>query len=882
MLAMTVGAVEFAYGPFQYEIMTEATSSTPGTARCIGLSDNGRSMTSFASTIFPEVNYNGKQYYVTEVKNYAFRNVTNMVSVDIGYGIKTLGFAAFGYCTSLRSVSIPSSVDFSFNGIFAGCSNLRIVRLAAPTPPSVMSSVFPENSGMELHVPNGLADVQAYKNNSSFSRFSKILSSNEAYDIEDELGTRYVATKQPVAGVGELTITGYTGYEDDVKEYVPTYNSIMIQGKQMRITQVGTAAFDGTALEKIDLSGLTYLKVLNKEAIFDNDNLTTLILNDGLETICGAALCNSTSLTSLNIPRSVKKIDEYGVCSFIDGCYNLSQITVDPANTVFAAYNNMLFSKDMLVLWRCPEGWKNQPWEIPGKVLLPEVTYEVAEAAFSHCANIVDIRLPYNVEMLYSNTFSSCPNLEIVRLPSSLNYGIGTRAFEYCPKLKTITMAASSPTELLDHDETNSILYGCGDVTLYVSRANNNAVADYTAANGYDIFAKIEQSGEANDYQSAVGHQYVVNTPYDEDTDTKGKLTLVGFIPTMYTHYSLESSWLDPNSPKPDRLFDPNKYEVFIVAKEACKGLKNLQNVIIPATVRTIGISAFEGSSVSGSINLPPSVLLVREKAFYDCPNLKEIFGERSSAPLIHTNAFGNNASDFTFYVPWNGYKSYANRVNDWTVSDEEKEAAKKQMSSYIDRNTGALRLYDSHLFSFGHPVDLTASGLTSTYAVTGYNSSTKSVKLEAIGKVKENAGVLVTNLTQHTYRMKRIELDEDEVSGNLLIGNEDNALIPANGLNYTFSPANREFNKMTEASYPTVYLAMPNDTFPSIMPIDPSEGVYGDVNGDGSVDIDDINAIINISLGLSKNYIDGADVNGDGSIDIDDINIIINLVINY
>ncbi len=51
------------------------------------------------------------------------------------------------------------------------------------------------------------------------------------------------------------------------------------------------------------------------------------------------------------------------------------------------------------------------------------------------------------------------------------------------------------------------------------------------------------------------------------------------------------------------------------------------------------------------------------------------------------------------------------------------------------------------------------------------------------------------------------------------------------------------------------------------------------DVNGDGHVDIDDVNAIINVILDLTTDPAlkAGADVNGDGRTDIDDVNMLVN-----
>lgn len=52
-----------------------------------------------------------------------------------------------------------------------------------------------------------------------------------------------------------------------------------------------------------------------------------------------------------------------------------------------------------------------------------------------------------------------------------------------------------------------------------------------------------------------------------------------------------------------------------------------------------------------------------------------------------------------------------------------------------------------------------------------------------------------------------------------------------------------------------------------------------GDVNGDGAVDIADVNAVINLIL--SRGYLPRADVNGDGTIDIADVNAVINIILH-
>lgn len=57
---------------------------------------------------------------------------------------------------------------------------------------------------------------------------------------------------------------------------------------------------------------------------------------------------------------------------------------------------------------------------------------------------------------------------------------------------------------------------------------------------------------------------------------------------------------------------------------------------------------------------------------------------------------------------------------------------------------------------------------------------------------------------------------------------------------------------------------------------------ITGDITGDDTVDVSDVNAVINIMLGKvqASNYPGNADLNGDGDIDVSDVNIVINIML--
>ena len=75
--------------------------------------------------------------------------------------------------------------------------------------------------------------------------------------------------------------------------------------------------------------------------------------------------------------------------------------------------------------------------------------------------------------------------------------------------------------------------------------------------------------------------------------------------------------------------------------------------------------------------------------------------------------------------------------------------------------------------------------------------------------------------------------------------------------------------------------IQFPNETC-NVTSSNPS--IRGDVNGDGEVNIADINVIINIILGydVDEETFDRADVNGDGEVNIADINAVIVIILSY
>ena len=80
-----------------------------------------------------------------------------------------------------------------------------------------------------------------------------------------------------------------------------------------------------------------------------------------------------------------------------------------------------------------------------------------------------------------------------------------------------------------------------------------------------------------------------------------------------------------------------------------------------------------------------------------------------------------------------------------------------------------------------------------------------------------------------------------------------------------------------------TITVAGTNETYrPATCVVTVAAQRSGDVNGDGKVDVEDVNAAINIILELKTeaDYAGCVDMNGDGKVDVEDVNAVINIIL--
>ena len=152
------------------------------------------------------------------------------------------------------------------------------------------------------------------------------------------------------------------------------------------------------------------------------DDLTRVIIGNGVTTIGKNAFIGRSSLTSVNIPNSVTTIGE----AAFSGCSSLTSVTIPNSVTTIGGY---AFSGCSSLT----------------SVTIPNSVTTIEEYAFRDCSHLTSVTIPNSVTTIGESAFKDCSSLTSVTIPNSVTT-IGGRAFKYCSSLTSVTIPNSVTT----------------------------------------------------------------------------------------------------------------------------------------------------------------------------------------------------------------------------------------------------------------------------------------------------------------------------------------------------------------------------------------------------------------------------------------------------
>lgn len=253
-------------------------------------------------TIPSTIELNGMVYNVTKIGDKSFSNCTSLTSITIPSSIKAIGKYAFSKCKSLTSITIPNSVKTIEEYAFYSCSNLIIYCEAISQP-----------DGWDLNW------------DSLGSSSSSVLLVYYGNKMEKD-GIIYVIQNN------EAIVTRYVGNDNNVT--IPS--TLESNGKTYEVTSIGKRAFANCNL----LTSITLpnnIITIGTGAFFNCTALTTITLESGVTTIGESAFANCTSLIKITLPSGVTTIEND---AFSD-CTSLTSITLPKSvTTIRASFRN--------------------------------------------------------------------------------------------------------------------------------------------------------------------------------------------------------------------------------------------------------------------------------------------------------------------------------------------------------------------------------------------------------------------------------------------------------------------------------------------------------------------------------------------------------------
>lgn len=236
-------------------------------------------------------------------------------------------------------------------------------------------------------------------------------------------------------------------------------------------TIISEGAFDyritaaGAEVAKFYISGSSKVEVpaqvqgypvvaIGKDVFRNLDNITQIVLPEGLASIGDRAFYACSDLERINLPDSLTSIGEMAFCncyalgsvwigakvktigiSAFANCTALKSLQVASGSPWFKAVDNVLFSADMSVLVTYPNAKTGKTYTVPEQVR------RIEEKAFLECTQLQQVQLPANLYEIDKYAFSGCTSLQRIQIPDSVAI-IGTFAFSGCTGLTEAALGA--------------------------------------------------------------------------------------------------------------------------------------------------------------------------------------------------------------------------------------------------------------------------------------------------------------------------------------------------------------------------------------------------------------------------------------------------------
>ena len=522
--------------------------------------------------------------------------------------------------------------------------------------------------------------------------------------------------------------------------------------------------------------------------------------------------------------------------------------------------------------------------------------------AFRNCTSLTDLQIDESVTALTKIGDGAFVNTGLTQLILPFGvYEIGSRAFANSKIKKLLvpcTYMASNNNAFADMNSLEELYlnsraaynFSLGWSTIPLSATIYVPVGYVGQYRGIAAFKNYSPKIEAGAYdftnttvaQSQYATAYISIdqlTPFTINGVTYDGTAKYVFNKNLRSNRSFTSRVAETNT-----YYNMGKKYYMREVEDSCfMGAKLDLGVHLTDNIERIGHHAFYGTGIK-SITLPKSVNYIGEYAFALASDLEDVTITSSTLPEYGGQFFGANADNFNLYVPFDRLHEwyYNSDFISWQFSSTTTKTCDYYLGVYIYPQQ-----YSTLNLGCAGSYNVSDSGLKGYFVKSADKTTKKLTTNEVTYVVGGEHGVLLTGLEPgKSYKLHHVSANIQRVQNRLTSVNQSTVELRNHANSYYWDASQKKFIKARyERVYPGYcYMTLDNsDASEYTLDIElPDGGVTGDVNGDGKVDVADINILIDIILTLDSEskYAGRADVNKDGKVDVADINAVIDLIL--
>ena len=607
----------------------------------------------------------------------AFENCSSLSTISLPTSLTTIKEEAFKNCMAVTNLIIPNSVTSIGEAALYGCVNLETLNI-----PFVGSSLAKLNESYTdgSHVLGYIFGYGWEGGIDCSQRFSEDSTEEVVYTFPKTLSTVLLGKEVclPFGAFSNSPMVHITLPSDSL-QYISAYAFMGCQNLESitipySVKSIGEGAFK-------DCTSLVSCELVTSPT---NNTSSLTSLPDKLFSGCTSLLNLRASYRGetqpfINIIDNIKQIGEYAFynCSSIERVYINSNITAIPAHAFDGCTNMVMFGHEnnlnetglyveSFITSLGDYAFSNcDRFET---ITVPNTITDFGTFVFSYCDGVVSAIVETNV--LPQGTFAFCSNLETTKLSIAID-SIGDSAFDHCRLFKNLIFEDDQTGIQLINNLTSvgaRAFYLCSQVEELILGENLRTLGSYcfygmTAFSEYEIPTTITTI-----YEGAFGGWTSLTTftvPFIGQTRSRAEDGMEGTLGYMfgrqkeaetnisgttqyYQHYdgntnsglSASAVFYIPTTIKTLVITDAT-----MLAGCALYAVGFITSLILPDTLKTIYRHAIAYCSGLKELIIPNSVTTIYENALAGTSGLQKItlpfVGQTRAGTASHNQTFG-------------------------------------------------------------------------------------------------------------------------------------------------------------------------------------------------------------------------------------------------